>query len=452
MHKLPDQPAWRSGWTFCFVVAGLMVGLQLVWTLPALLVRFGGLAFLSLYFAALLFFAMPLLAIEIWLGRKGESNPVSAVKLLQIRSGVSNAWRALGPMHIVVSVLLLSYLCVVGGWTLSYALDSYQGEFLRQPADHLVSSLGAFLQESNRMIGLLSVFLLAVTLVSSAGVRRGLGFAPRVLLPMLMVLLLLIVAENVSVGSIDLLVPNASLHRQIAFSSDAIWSAVALAFFTSSIGVGGIMACAAYMPEHQSLGSAIAGALGITVVTAVLITVALLPVLLHANVEVAEGAPAVFLNLPLAFGASVNGDYFGTLFFLAVAAIIFCSALVLLEPLVSWLKHVLSVPRYVAAFAGGGLVWLLTVIVSLSFNDWSEFYIVAGLTPFGFVELLTAYVLIPAIAIANGWFFVALLRSPSFSNHFPVAFTLAARLHIGYVVPVVVAGTVWYALQNRVFF
>ena len=216
------------------------------------------------------------------------------------------------------------------------------------------------------------------------------------------------------------------------------------------------MACSAYMPEHQSLGSAVAGSLGLTAIFAVLISLAVLPTLLDANVEIAQGAPSIFLNLPLAFGAGVNGDYYGSLFFLIVALIIFCSALVLLEPIVSWLERVLSVPRYVAAFAGGGLVWLLTVIVSLSFNEWSQIHIVGSLTPYGFVEVLTSYVLVPALVMLNGWLFVALLRSPMYSkqgsNQFLLPVRVLARLHVAYISPLIVVGIVWFSVRNRVFF
>ncbi|MFK8018389.1 MAG: hypothetical protein AB8B86_01340 [Pseudomonadales bacterium] len=452
MHKIPDPVAWRSGWTFCLVITGLTVGLQLVWTLPALLLRYGGTSFLLVYVGAMVLFSAPLLAVEIWLGRRGAANPISAIKLLQVRTGISSFWRLLGPLHIIVSILVLSYLCVLGGWAMSYGLDSYRGEFLGQNADHMVSKLSSFLEQSNQMVGLLSVFLLAVAFVSAAGVKRGLGFAARLIMPVLVLLLFVLVSHNLSVGSIELLINHQNITRDAAMSSEGIWAAVSLAFFTTSVGLGGIMACSAYMPEHQSIGGAVLGIVSLTIVFALLISLAVLPVLLQANVEIAQGAPALFLNLPLAFGLSLNGDYYGALLYLVVALILACSALVLLEPIVSWLERALIIPRYVASFAGSGLVWLVAVVSAMSFNEWSEFHLVADLTPFGVVELVTAYVLVPLLVVLNGWLFAALLGSPLYSKRFPLLTSLLARLHIAYLSPLVVIGLIWFSLQGKVFF
>ncbi len=454
MQGPKDYITWNSSWTFCLAVAGLTVGLQLVWTLPAQLDRFGtGSGFVLVYLLALLVFAGPIMAGEIWLGRESRRNPMHAVKLLQVKTGISRWWRLLGPLSLLVSLLVLSYLCVFGGWAMAFGLAAQSEVFLQRDADYVVQHLDTFLKTTDVMVSWQSTFLLLATGVSAFGVIRGVGFALRLLMPLAVLLLVVLLAHNVSVGALTVDTLASLLQRDYHFSWDGAWSAIALAFFTASAGMGGIMACAAHMPEHQKIAPAVAGILLITLVCAALSSAAVLPLLWHSNVEVAAGAPLVFLNLPLAYGFTVYGDYYGSLFFLLVAIILLSSAIILLEPLVAWLSHSFIVPRYVAAFAAGGIVWLLSMVSALSFNEWSQLQLLQQFSPFRLLELLTAYGLIPLAVILNGFLVAALLNSPRYKRYSGFRLRrLLARAHLGYAAPLLIAATVWFAVQNRLLY
>ncbi len=452
MQQNTEHTVWQSGWTFCLALCGVTIGLQLIWTLPAVLIRQGGSGYLLVYVASLVLFAAPLLAAEIWLGREGRNNPVHAIKLLQIRSGLSRWWRVVGLLNVIVSILVLSYLVVIGSWALAFGLESANNSFILKDADFLVQHLRDFLEDGNQVVSWLSLFLLLTVLVSAFGVDRGVGFALRLLIPLAIIILLVLIARNVAVGAFDGAAVSSLLSTNTPLSWDGGWSAVTLAFFTISVGMGAAMSLAAYMPPSQRISTAVAGVVLITLFVAALACSAILPLLFHANVEIAEGAPLMFLNLPLAFGSSVHGDYYGALFFGLVTLFAFSSAIVLLEPIVSWLQRALIVPRYIAACAGGGLVWLVCVTVGLSFNEWSEIRLFGYFTPFRLLESLTAHLIVPIVAILNACLAASLLGSPSYASSGFAPLRLLGRLHLAYLSPVLIAGVIWFSLNNKFLF
>ncbi len=452
MQQNTEHTVWQSGWTFCLAICGVTIGLQLIWTLPAVLVRHGGSGYAIVYVASLLLFAVPLLAAEIWLGREGRSNPVHTVKLLQIRSGISRWWRLLGLLNIIVSILVLSYLAVIGSWALAFGLESANNSFILKDADFLVEHLRDFLEDGNQVVSWLSLFLLLATLVSALGVDRGLGFALRLIIPLAVLILLVLIARNVAVGAFDGNAIRSVFSSNTQLTLDGAWSAITLSFFTISVGMGAAMSMAAYMPPGQRISTAVGGVVVITLLVAGLVCLAVLPLLFHTNVEIAEGAPLMFLNLPLAFGSSVHGDYYGALFFGLVTLFAFSSALVLLEPIVAWLRRSLIVPRYIAAAAGGALVWLLCVTAGLSFNEWSEIKLFGYFTPFRLLESLTAHLIVPLVAIFNAYLAATLLGSPSYSKTGFSPTRFLSRVHLAYVSPLVIAGVVWFSLNNKFLF
>lgn len=452
MQQNIEHTVWQSGWTFCLAICGVTIGLQLIWTLPAVLVHQGGGAYLMVYIAALVVFSVPLLAAEVWLGREGRNNPVHAVKLLQIRSGLSRWWRVVGLLNVIVSVLVLSYLVVIGSWALAFGLESANNAFILKDADFLVQHLRDFLEDGNQVVSWLSLFLLLTVLVSTFGVDRGVGFALRLLIPLAILILLVLIARNVAVGAFDGAAVRSVLTANTPLSWGGAWSAVTLAFFTIGVGMGAAMSLAAYMPPSQRISTAVSGVVLITLLVAALACLAILPLLFHANVEIAEGAPLMFLNLPLAFGSSVHGDYYGALFFGLVTLFAFSSAIVLLEPVVSWLQRALIVPRYIAAVAGGAIVWLMCVTVGLSFNEWSEIRLFGYFTPFRLLESLTAHIIVPFVAILNACLAATLLGSPSYASAGFTPLRFLGRFHLTYLSPALIAGVIWFSLNNKFLF
>lgn len=449
MPQTKQVPIWNSGRTFCLAVAGLTVGLQFVWTMPAMLLRGGGAGFVVVYLLALLLFAAPVLAVEIWLGREGRADPIGAVIKLQRSAGLSRFWRVLGPLSTLVSVMVAAYVGVLGGWALVYGIESVNEAFLAQSPEYTVEKATGLLRNAENMVPWFSIFLLAASVVSAFGVNVGIGFALRLLMPFALLILLILLAHLQSIGALATLQSQAGLLEldYLAISAETGWAAVSLAFFSLSVGLGGTLACSAYIPKHVRIPRAVLGIVGITLLFAALLATLVMAVLLYSNIEVTDGAPLLVLNLPLAFGSILHGDYYGALFYLLIAIIVFCSLLLLLEPLTAWLQSAMLLPRALASCACAGLVWLLAVLITLPIADWSALNTESS--PFEFFQLVSSLVLVPAVVLISGGLITALFRTQAYASRYSIWLRGLAHLHCWLVTPLLLAGIIWFAVEGR---
>ncbi len=452
MLRVSPQGNWNNSATFCLAICGLTVGLQCVWTAPFFLSQFGGLSFYLCYALALLIFGAPLLAAEIWLGRQARCNPVKAFILLPAQAGASRIWRLLGPLSLFISIVVLCYLTVLGGMVLAYSVESANGAFLSVDTEIAIGRLQAYLADPNFLVKWHSLFLLFAVLISAAGIKRGVGFCMRFFLPLAVFLLLVIIAHNISAGAMRT-TTQAVLEAGLSpLPWEAVLAACGLALFSLSLGMGAIMACSAYMPLTLSVRKSVFGIIALTLVFVFLTALAIYPIVTHANIEMAQGPALLFMSLPLALGSTIQGDYYGSLFFVVVTILALSSAVILLEPVTAWLVETFVLPRYMSACIAGLGVWLMGVIVSLSFNDWSAMTLLGRYTPFELLEVGSTHLLLPVMIILNSAFFALLVRTPRFQPSFsgiPGSLMSMWRVYLRYVAPVLVVLIAWYTLGDK---
>ena len=118
------------------------------------------------------------------------------------------------------------------------------------------------------------------------------------------------------------------------------------------------------------------------------------------------GPGLMFVAMPHGFGNMLYGNYFGALFFLVVSFAAIISGVALLEPATSWLAQRFGWWRPAAAVVMALVVWLLGLVTIFSFNIWQN-VVIAGMSVFGFLDFITANVLLPIggilTAVFVGW-------------------------------------------------
>lgn len=449
MQALPPKYLLNSAWSFCLLIAALTVGLQTVWTIPALAPTESA-AYWGAYLVWLVVLGLPLLGMELWLGREARTNSASAISLLQMRSGASLFWRLMAPLGLLVSVLVLAYLVVIAGWVSQFALSSAEGAFLGQDSEFVVNHLLDFLADPNQMAWCFSLFLVACYLCTANGMLSGLAFTVRLIMPFAILLMFVLIAYNVSTGAISSTYLPFKWADVFRFGLSELADTLPLAFFTVCVGMGGVMSCAAYLPPRLGILRACLGVLTITLLCTVLMVLVIAPLMQHTNIELAQGPALLFMNIPLALGNSLDGAYYGALFYSLVVLLCLGGALVLLETWIAWFGEFLKVPRYVATATSVGVVWLLAVMVSLSFNEWSGFAVFGADNPFQLIQAMTAYFLIPLAAVLNGFLFAVMSRSSSYAHKFDSGMGLLLRWHFSWFVPAAVLAAVWFAWAERV--
>lgn len=401
--KLSADGIWGSRWTFILAVTGSAIGFGNIWTFPYITGEYGGGAFLLVYILCLLVMSMPLIIAESLLGRSTRKDPGHAFAVLARSVKSSSAWRLVGCLAALSGFLILSFYSPFAGMAMYHVKAMSQGEFVDLDKADIGQAFGELLGSPETLVLWHSLFMIITVIIVSRGVIRGLGTAIWALMPTIFLLLILLMVFAYQTGKMNV---AASYLLDADFSKltiEAVLKAMGHAFFTLNLGVGAIMAYGAYMPQGASLIKSARTILLLDTVLALMIGLAIFPLLFDQGLKPSEGPGLLFVSLPYAFDQLLNGQVFGTMFFVFVTLVAWSTAIALLEPIVSWLVSSTRMPREMAAIILGGLCWVLGLGCIFSFNIWQDLKF-SGFTILSGLDFLTATVLLPLVGLLTAIF------------------------------------------------
>ena len=103
--------------------AGSAVGLGNVWRFPYMTGQNGGAAFILIYIACILILGIPGMISEFVVGRHSQTNAYRAYD----RISGGKAWRFIGLLGVLTSMIILGFYAVVAGWCLQYLYAAVVG-------------------------------------------------------------------------------------------------------------------------------------------------------------------------------------------------------------------------------------------------------------------------------------------------------------------------------------
>lgn len=354
---------WSSRLGFVLAAAGSAIGLGNIWRFPYSVGTGGGGAFVLVYLFFVLAVGIPVLFAELAIGRASERNPVGAFKALV----PGRLWPLVGGLGVVTGFGILSFYCVIAGWTVGYLWMALTGGLRGAvDADSSNAIFSGLIGDAGPALLLTALFLAITAFVVRGGVAKGIERAARVLMPALFVLLLVLVARSVTLpgaetGLAFFLRPDFS-----ALTPSAIMSALGQALFSLSLGMGAMITYGSYFPKDQSLPVS-----GVTVAVfdttiAILAGLIIFPALFAAGVEPNAGPGLVFVVLPTIFSSMPLGGLFAVLFYLLLAIAALTSTISLLEVVVAYFVDERGWPRKRAAMVIVGICFLIAVPSALS--------------------------------------------------------------------------------------
>ncbi len=387
--------AWASRWTFIMAATGSAVGLGNMWKFPYVAGSNGGGAFVLVYLGCILLIGVPVMMAEVLIGRQGRQSPVNSMRDVVNESGAHSRWRHVGWVGVAAGMLILSFYAVIAGWALAYIFEAASGELVGINGDTAGAIFGNLLADPSRLIFWQSVFMLLCIGVVVGGVKKGLGVAVEILMPLLFIMLLLLLGFSFFKGDFA-----AAWNFLFNFNVELLtWrgvlEAMGQAFFTLSIGMGAIMAYGAYMPQNANIGKTILIVAFFDSSVAIISGLIIFSIVFATpGIEPSAGPGLMFISLPVAFGSMPGGLLIGAVFFVLVSIAAWSSAISLLEPCVAWLMEAKHIGRTKANFVIAGTAWVLGLGSVFSFNIWAE-YKIAGFTFFDFLDFLTANIMLP---------------------------------------------------------
>ena len=129
-------------------------------------------------------------------------------------------------------------------------------------------------------------------------------------------------------------------------NSGVVLSAIGMAFFSLSIGMGSLMIYGSYLSDDSSIGEVTAMVAFADTSVAILAGLIIFPIVFTYNLDPSTAGPGlIFETLPIAFGSMPGGSIIAILFFVLLFFAAITSSISLIEPAISFLIERYSMSR-----------------------------------------------------------------------------------------------------------
>lgn len=381
---------------FLLVSAGCAIGIGNVWKFPYVTGENGGGVFVLFYLLFLIIMGVPVLTMELAVGRASRKSAVLGYAALE-PSG--SKWHIHGWFCVAGCYLLMMYYTTVSGWMLGYFFKFASGAFAGLQADAIDGVFGAMRASPGEMGMWMAVTVLAGFFVCSFGLQKGLE---RITKWMMLGLLGLIVVLAVH----SLLLPGAAegvkfyllpdFHRAAeAGLGSVITAAMNQSFFTLSLGIAAMEIFGSYMSREHTLTGEAVRICCLDTFVAVVSGLIIFPACFSFGVQPDAGPPLIFITLPKVFVNMAGGRLWGALFFLFMTFASFSTVIAVFENLLASCIDNFGWSRKKAVGINCGFILLASLPCVLGYNVWSGFRPLLGKDVLDSEDFLVSNLLLP---------------------------------------------------------
>lgn len=404
------RETFSSGLGIFFATLGSAVGLGNIWKFPYLVGENGGGAFVLIYLICIVLLGMPIMVSEFYIGRKTKSNAVSAFTVLKAHP----SWKIIGYMGVVAAFFIVFFYSSVAGWVYSYVFKAINGDF------RVLSTLPmeeAKLIVENQFLatqqGLYSpiiwqgIIFLVISLILIGGVKKGIEKMTTTLMP---ILFLLLIICSVRALTLDGAKEGLSFLFKVDFSkinSSVILSALGLAFFKLSVGMGTMITYGSYFTDDNNLLKTSANVALSDTIVSILAGVAIFPVVFTFGLAPSSGPGLLFNTIPLVFSKMPFGNILLTAFFILAGIAATTAALSMVQVPVAFVSETWNIPRKYAVISVTSLMFIIGALTTHPSSLFGHVEIF-GKNFFDFFDFTSSNILMPIggllIAIFVGYF------------------------------------------------
>ncbi|MGE8373980.1 MAG: sodium-dependent transporter, partial [Diaphorobacter nitroreducens] len=315
-HAATSRGAFSSSLGVLAATLGSAVGLGNIWKFPSLTGANGGAGFLLIYLLSTLFIGLPLMVAEIAIGRQARANPISALRQLQPRGA---PWWLIGVAGMAAAFLIMAFYSEVVAWVFAYVAKALSGNLLSSDPVQTQASFDALVRDPVQALLWQWVVLAFIGGILLLGVTRGIEAATKRLMPLLFLLLVLL-------GGYSLTLPGAGQALSFLFAPEwhkitpaVVLTAMGLAFFKLSIGMGTMMTYGSYFTAEQNIPATATRVMLADLSVSLLAGMAIFPAVFSFGFQPSAGPSLVFITIPAVFAQMPGGSVLLAAFFLLTA-------------------------------------------------------------------------------------------------------------------------------------
>lgn len=365
-----ERESFKSRTGFLLVSAGCAIGIGNVWRFPYVVGQNGGGLFVLFYLIFLVLMGIPVLTMELAVGRASGKSAVLSYKTLE---KPKSKWHIHGWFCMLGCYMLMMYYTTVSGWMTSYFYKFATGEFETGMDSKSVTNVFNNLTSSPIEM-LIWIFIITALgfFVCSKGVQKGLEKVSKFMMVALLVLIAVLAIHSVTLsgakeGLSFYLIPDFERVSKIGLGN-VITSAMSQAFFTLSLGIAAMEIFGSYMKKDHTLTGEAVRICCLDTFVAIMAGLIIFPACFSYNVEAGQGPALIFDALPNVFVNMAGGRIWGTLFFLFMTFASFSTVIAVFENLVSFVSDTFKISRKKSSVINFAIVFITSLPCMFGFN------------------------------------------------------------------------------------
>lgn len=380
---------------YILAVAGSAVGLGNIWRFPYLAAKYGGGIFLLVYLVLMVTFGYALMISETALGRMTGKSPIGAFTAF----GKKKWLKFGGWINAVIPMLIAPYYCVIGGWVVKYLFEYLRGNSAALSNGNYFTS---FISNSLSAEICFVIFALMTFFIITAGVKKGIEGASKIIMPILVMLALITAIYSITrPGALEgvkyFLIPDFK-H----FSLMTVVAATGQMFYSLSLAMGILYTYGSYLKKDADIEKSTEQIEVFDTGIALLAGLMIIPAVFAfsgGDMETLKAGPSLmFITIPKVFESMGMANVMGGVFFLMVLFAALTSAISLVETSVSTFVDELDCSRANSCFLMFGVIFVLGSISVMGFGVW-DFISISEMSILDFFDFLTNSVMMPISAL-----------------------------------------------------
>lgn len=391
------RESFKSRLGFLLVSAGCAIGIGNVWRFPYVTGQNGGGIFVLFYLIFLVIMGLPVLTIELAVGRASRKSAVLGYKALEKKG---SKWHIHGWVAIFGCCMLMMYYTTVSGWMVTYFFKFLTGSFKSgMTTEDAAQAFSNLLGDPKQMAFWMILTVVVGFLVCSRGLQNGLEKISKFMMTALLLLIVILAVHsltlsNAAEGVKFYLVPNTEAVAAVGLKN-VITAAMNQSFFTLSLGVAAMEIFGSYMEKDHTLAGEGVRICALDTFVAIMAGLIIFPACFSYNVEVNAGPSLIFITLPNVFINMSGGRIWGSLFFLFMTFASFSTVIAVFENIMSFCMDMFGWSRNKAALINCIVILIASLPCVLGYNVWSNLHLIGGRDVLDSEDFIVSNLLLP---------------------------------------------------------
>lgn len=355
---------------FILIAAGCSIGLGNVWRFPYIAGQYGGALFVLIYIAFLILLGIPLVTIELAVGRASRRSIGLSFEALT----PGKNWRYCKYFMIFGNYVLMAFYTMVTGWMLYYTLEMFSGTLTDAPMSQAESGnfFASMLKDPEPQILFTAAVTLAGFAVCAFGLRKGVEGVTKPLMVLLFLLLIFLAARSFFLPGFEdgikyYLYPDFSKITKDNFY-EILSAACGQAFFTLGVGIGSLQIFGSYMSSQKSITYEASVIAILDTMVAFLAGIVIFPACFSYAVEPGQGPGLIFVTLVSVFSHMEYGQFWGGVFFLFMFFAALSTLIAVFENVIGITLDIFRISRVKAVICNFIVIFAMSLPVILGFN------------------------------------------------------------------------------------